>query len=566
MKKTLTKKTLIVTLAIVLSLCLVAVFVFSQRLMTPAKPEADYSKFTELSPEAVEKALEWAETLDPSGKDYSTEKHLVIQRATEYLADTIDYLAGDFMTIWWQDHFNIEWDLISLPGSGADERARTLINSGDMPDILDWTNYDLNEIASYIDQGQFKELPSDWKERWPNLARTQEYVPIAEAFAERVGGYYTLFRTTYYNNYPGDVITDHNTIYIRKDWAEAVGFELKDTYSTDEIIEFARLVKEQDPGKLGNRLIPIITSTDYLRHSFLGANYEVYDNIYKGDDGRYRWGFADNETLELLKTIKDAYSEGLIAPEFYTYEQDDAKNTFAMTGTCGALFAAGSSGTISNIAEPLEGFDINDPPEEFEKLHIAALIGNDGYYHGDEIMNYWGATYFSADIDDEVMERYLDMMEFHCSVEWQNRYGFRYIDWDYDENGEPYIIEYDPETKVQVSTSWPLYDLIAVAGDDSTLNPDTISKGNKYYVPYTLAVYENKIKCIGEGTINPIDIDALSLSSPKQAAMTNVNLNNIIANLIVSDGDIEAEWRAAIDENAYIVDPAVDELNELFGE
>ena len=180
-------------------------------------------------------------------------------------------------------------------------------------------------------------------------------------------------------------------------------------------------------------------------------------------------------------------------------------------------------------------------------------------------MNYWGATYFSADIDDAVFERYMDMLEFHCSVDWQfvKTNGFRYLDWDYDENGEIYALDPDGLHETQLS-GWPLYHLLAVCGDDGNLNPITLDKGDKMCVPYTMSVYNAKLNRIVEDSIAKIDMDAYTLNSEKQAMMTNVNLDSIIANLIVSDGDLETEWKAAIAENAYIVEPAVEELNELF--
>lgn len=542
------KKTLTLVLALVLCLC----------VMAPALA-VDYSILEDLDVEAVQKAIEWTNSLDTTGKTY--DEKVTIQRATEFLSDSKDYITGDFQTLWWQDHFNFEWDLITLPSSGTNDRARTLINSGDMPDILDWTNYDTNEIASYIDQGLFKELPSDWKERWPNLAATQPYCPIAAPFAERVGGDYTLFRVTFFNNYPGEVVVNHDTVYLRKDWAEAVGFELKEAYSIEEVLEFARLVKEKDPGQIGDRLIPIIANTEYLRYMFMRVNHPTFDDIYK-KDGKYTWGFADQETLELLKVWKQAYKDGLIAPEFYTYEVEDAINTFSVMGNCGVLFAAGSAGTVSDIIEGLHG---EEYPEEISKMHVAAIVGNDGNYHGDESVNYWGATYFSADIDDAVFERYMDMLEFHCSVDWQfvKTNGFRYLDWDYDENGEIYALDPDGLHETQLS-GWPLYHLLAVCGDDGNLNPITLDKGDKMCVPYTMSVYNAKLNRIVEDSIAKIDMDAYTLNSEKQAMMTNVNLDSIIANLIVSDGDLETEWKAAIAENAYIVEPAVEELNELF--
>ena len=37
-----------------------------------------------------------------------------------------------------------------------------------------------------------------------------------------------------------------------------------------------------------------------------------------------------------------------------------------------------------------------------------------------------------------------------------------------------------------------------------------------------------------------------------------------MANLVVGEGDLEENWQSIISENAYIIDPALQELNETF--
>ncbi len=554
------KKTLSLILAIVLCLA----------MAVPASA-ADYTLVEHFAQSDVLKAAEWADSLDTSGRTY--DEKVTIQRATEMMSDSLDYITGDFQTIWWQDHFNFEWDLITVPGSNANDRIRTLINSGDMPDVLDWTNYDVNEIAFYIEQGLFYEFPDDWRERWPSLAALQELTPVAAPFAERVGGDYTLFRITYFNNYPGETIVNHDAVYLRKDWAEAVGFELKDAYTIDEILEFARLLREQDPGQLGSRLIPIIGNTEYLGRAFVMANHPGFDDLYK-EDGEYKWGFADERTLDGLKKWKDALWSGLIAPEFYTYEQSDAMNNFAVMGTCGILFAAGSPGNVANIIDNLHSEQKpNLGPDEYPentKLHVAAIVGNDGYYYGDESVNYWGATYFSADIDEAVFERYMDMLEFHCSKEWQDvkTNGFRYLDWDYNAEGERYALHTGEEDFEgwSTETGWPLYHLMAVCGDDSDLATDVISSWAQNYTPYTLNIYETKQALLKEDSILKFDANKTSLASDNQTMVTNFDMQGIAANLLVSPGNIEEEWNKVIADNLYLIQPALDELNELFGD
>ena len=74
-----------------------------------------------------------------------------------------------------------------------------------------------------------------------------------------------------------------------------------------------------------------------------------------------------------------------------------------------------------------------------------------------------------------------------------------------------------------------------------------------------------KDELVVEGSIIPIDRASYGFSSDAQNMMTEINYKSIMANLIVAEGDLEENWKNVIAEYAYIVDPAVAELNELFG-
>lgn len=59
--------------------------------------------------------------------------------------------------------------------------------------------------------------------------------------------------------------------------------------------------------------------------------------------------------------------------------------------------------------------------------------------------------------------------------------------------------------------------------------------------------------------------DTYGFTSDAQNMMTEIDYKPILANQIVAEGDLEENWKNVIAEYAYIVDPAVAELNELFG-
>src|SRR5690606_8110261 len=152
---------------------------------------------------------------------------------------------------------------------------------------------------------------------------------------KRFDGTYFLPRARFYKNLindPDEPVPNHFSLYMRKDWAEAVDFPIKSTYKISEVIEFAKKVKESDPGNLGDKLIPIAQAPSNAVRLFVGSNSTYYNGFYKDEDGTYKWGAASEETLEGLKMYAEAYQSGLLDPEFYTLQQNDDTRQFDTQG------------------------------------------------------------------------------------------------------------------------------------------------------------------------------------------------------------------------------------------
>ena len=82
---------------------------------------------------------------------------------------------------------------------------------------------------------------------------------------------------------------------------------------------------------------------------------------------------------------------------------------------------------------------------------------------------------------------------------------------------------------------------------------------------YSKPVYATKDALVKEDSIYPIDRATYGFTSDAQRKMSGINWKAVITSLIVADGDLEENWKAVIAEYAHIVEPAVAELNELFG-
>lgn len=151
---------------------------------------------------------------------------------------------------YFMDKFNIQWDYNYVEWGSWQEKLRVWINSGDLPDVSIW-DYNYTDAENYVNQGLLYRFPDDWKERWPNAAMAYEASPLNVELEERFGGTYVMLRPIFvYHAQTDPIVNQIGVIGIRKDWAQEVGFELKDAYTMEETLEYARLVKEKDPGNL----------------------------------------------------------------------------------------------------------------------------------------------------------------------------------------------------------------------------------------------------------------------------------------------------------------------------
>ncbi len=492
------------------------------------------------------------------------DEHMVFTFASGSVNESTDY-NGDELSKFYEDKFNFEWDIISLGDDGA-EKIRIWINAGNMPDVVAAGTYNNGEVMNYIDQELLYRFPDDWKERWPNAAAAFELTSIGDAVAEKAGGTYIFPRAIFATNYPAEKIVPHYIAYIRKDWAQAVGFELKDAYKVSELLELARLFKEKDPGQVGDRLIPIALNNNRACYFFMLSNNAYAGGAdtsclyYKDANGAYQWGPASEETLTGLKLYHQAYEEGLLNPEFYSYAGSEHQEDFYIAGVAGiTLF----SGMASYFDICNNGCEANLGGSMEELVHTATILGEDGYYHGPELLNYSGYMIFRPDIPQEKFERFMDLLDYAATTEGQMtlRMGFKGTDWDYDENGE--IVSFYEEgqsARSKYASIYPIYHRLVVMSDDFTLiNPAY----KKEYRDRIIQMYCLKNELASETSIAPIDWDVQMHTSD---AMSRISFDwgNEYATLILMDGDLETNWKNWVSSNAYLIDPVLKELNEQY--
>ena len=476
---------------------------------------------------------------------------------------------GDALGQFWQDKFNVTIDLTAATMDASDwnERLRIWINSGDMPDVTHW-GFNYGELADYAAQDAVYRFPDDWKERWPNVAASQEYVPGAAVAEEKLGGTYVLFRTIFANHRPSERLSYHALLYMRKDWMEACGVEIKDTYSPSELEEIATKFKEMDPGNVGSQLVPISIRTYDVPKIYPGTVFpesiNVGDGYYKDENGQFQWAPADERTLEGLEKYQNLYTSGLLDPEFYTLTRYEGTEKFYIGGTAGIVLDDGMGYMIQSRME--DGLQKNLGLDPDEALHIAQLVGEDGKYYYREDMNFYGAIIFSPDITDEQFERAMDILDFCCTEEGQEiiNMGFEGEDWELDENGEYVSLlpnEITGNASSILGSKYPSADVFfggVILGDDFQFVSPNYTKETRDIISH---FYELRDELSDETTLLPREYDYEFYSS-RAKTQANMDLSEEYAQLILKEGDLETNWKNWVDEKMQLVQPLLDELNQ----
>lgn len=473
---------------------------------------------------------------------------------------------GDAFGQFWQDKFNVTIDLTAATMDDSDwnERLRIWINSGDMPDVAHW-GFNYGELADYAAQDAVYRFPDDWKERWPNVAKTQSYVPGAAVAEEKLGGTYVLFRTIFANHRPSERLSYHALLYMRKDWMEACGVEIKETYSPSELVEIAEKFRDQDPGGLGSQLVPISIRTYDMLKLYPGTDFTpAMDGYYKDENGQFQWAPADERTLESLKKYQNLYTSGLLDPEFYTLTRYEGTEKFYIGGTAGIVLDDGMGYMIQSRIE--DGLQKNLGLDPDEVLHIAQLVGEDGKYHYREDMNFYGSIIFSPNLTDEEFERAMDILDFCSTEEGQEiiNMGFEGEDWELDENGEYVSLlpnEITGNASSILGSKYPSADVFfggIILGDDFQFVTPNYTKETRDIISH---FYELRDELSDETTLLPREYDYEFYSS-RAKTQANMDLSEEYAQLILKEGDLETNWRNWVDEKMQLVQPLLDELNQ----
>lgn len=330
------------------------------------------------------------------------------------LATNANFMEGDtqadnYMTRAIKEELNIDYQLLWESDDYAQKIALS-ITAGDLPDMFVSPNY-----LTYLSLVE-NEMLADLSDAWATYA--SDFVQAAcdsynvkwtDALKTPDDKLYAIACPLYY--WDSDPL-----VWIRQDWLDALGLTAPTTL--DGFHDLLVAFKENYGSTLAftNDVYSTARGLMHPLHSYPGTWIE-------GEDGKVVYGTMTDETKEAVKLLASWYQEGLIDPEFPTYD----------SATYYARFNAGDMGILLgpwwapyNMGEftQLEGADTvpyYTPEDENGIVNVMAedtfgsmLLVSSGCEHPEavvkmysmqfEIYGIGGGTEYTAKYNDQTLE------------------------------------------------------------------------------------------------------------------------------------------------------------------
>ncbi|MEG2267121.1 MAG: hypothetical protein RSC68_22680, partial [Acinetobacter sp.] len=178
----------------------------------------------------------------------------------------------------------------------------------------------------------------------------------------------------------------HNQLWFRNDWLNAVNMEAPKTIADIEAILTAW--KENPPTESYSGMMLNALSVGGVYDSFSASPIFAVKNAYPGmwltdKDGNAVWGSVQPAVKDGLAVLADWYAKGLINPQFATYTAAGTKEAQVVGGTTGLFFAPwhiGYSISDFNATNPDAVLDCVNAPLSADGKYNIAFPGSAGSF------------------------------------------------------------------------------------------------------------------------------------------------------------------------------------------
>lgn len=280
--------------------------------------------------------------------------------------DGDDY-TNNYFTRYVKENVNVKIDSAwEVDAANYDQKVALDLGSGEMPDVM---VVDRSIFRQLVDADMIWDL-TDVYEKCA-LDKVKE---VHASYGDRLMDEVTINEKLM--GIPGTQIAgQHNLVWVRKDWLDALGMSVPKTL--EEIENVAKAFVEQDPGNNGTGKTMGLTTTEDIVGEYNTAfglysifNYfDAYPQQWIEVDGEVNYGSVQPEMKAALERIHQWYEEGILDKEF-AIRKDADRQALVASGQVGMLFCPwwGSNGIPESVK--------NNPDAEWAV--VAAPLDADG--------------------------------------------------------------------------------------------------------------------------------------------------------------------------------------------
>lgn len=237
----------------------------------------------------------------------------------------VDNYDDNTYTDWIEEQTGLKLTFVVAPEQSAEEKLNAILTSGEYPDIITGNrSIPLTQLKLYGDQGIFVEL-NDLIEMHGSNIKTllQDYPEAMNIMETPEGKIYGLpdLNECYHCTMDGKM-------WVYEPWLKALSIDIPQT--TEEFKDMLIAFKNDDPNGNGEAdEIPMMGSNsggwNAFPEIFLMNSFTYYSSTSEGlyiNDGKVTAAFTEDAYKDGLKYLNGLVSEGLLAPETYTQDNN----------------------------------------------------------------------------------------------------------------------------------------------------------------------------------------------------------------------------------------------------
>lgn len=328
-----------------------------------------------------------------------------------------------------EEKFNVEFVPMNVTWDDYVQKVQLWAASDSLPDIFSIDAIGTAYYHDWIEQGVVKALPEDLS-AYKNL---DTYLQVDDIEALKLdGGLYCIPRKTYPSTTWNAI---DRTVVYRWDLAQKAGVT-KEPETWEAFQDMITKIIQADPE--GKQISGLTATSTNLLDGFLftyslplamsdgsGSDYKWVEK-----DGKYIPAYFAGDAVATFQLARDLYQKGVIEPDIALTRLQQAQDKF-LQGQSAALLRAGGPETLYDYAGKFwdEVYPGKDVLEDVRVLNL--LPGQDGNKYFPVFRTSWSETYISSKVNDEKMDRILQIFDYLISDEGSRLASFGIEGEDY---------------------------------------------------------------------------------------------------------------------------------------